>query len=35
MIYAKEPRGRLAGGGAGRLGLDREPKLWHTEAGRQ
>ena len=35
MMYTKEPRGRMAQGGAGPVGLDREAKLWHMEAGRQ
>ena len=35
MMYTKEPRGRMAQGGAGPVGLDSEAKLWHMEAGRQ
>ena len=31
----KEPRGRLARGGDGPMGLDRDTKLRHVEAGRQ
>ena len=35
MMYTKEPRGRMAQGGAGPVCLDRDTKSQHVEAGRQ